>query len=329
MTTLVTGASGFACSHVVHALAQVGERVVALDLVPPDGVYRHFLGQLQDRVRFVTADVLDSDVILGIVESFGVRRFIHGAAITPTEEMERARPHHIVNVNLIGTVRMLEVARTVSADRFVLMSSSGVYAPVENKDALVTERSPVKAEGLYTICKITGEQILKRYKRLFGLSTVSGRMSSIYGPMERATATRTRPSVIYSLVRACLLRQPVRVRGVDFRRCFTHAEDAGQIWRQLALAPELQHDVYNVTAGAAYSLNQALAMLGQLEPSFAYFCPDHGEMVDVELTAEGDRGELDVSRAKAEFGFTPKYDLRQGLASYLAWAQENQETMDL
>ncbi len=321
MTTLVTGATGFACAHVVYALAEAGEAVIALDLFPASPAYRQFLGGLQDRVRFVTADVLDTAAVLEMAERYEVRRLVHGAAITPTAEMERANPQRIVNVNLMGTVSLLDVARTVSADRFVLMSSSGVYAPVENRDTIVTERSPVKAQGLYVICKLASEQILKRYKSLFGLSTVSGRMSSIYGPMERATATRTRPSVIYTLVRACLDRQPVQARGEANRRCYAHAADAGVIWRHLALAAELEHNVYNVSSGAAYSLGEVLETLHGLEPDFVFGHRLPGQMAAVEVAHEGDRSVLDIGRATAEFGFVPRYDLRAGLSSYLAWAR--------
>jgi nucleoside-diphosphate-sugar epimerase len=328
MTTLVTGATGFACSHVVRALAEAGEEVLALDLTPPSVEYRQFLAGLQDTVRFATADVLDTAALLELAKRYQVRRFVHGAAITPTAEMERANPQRIVNVNLMGTVSLLEVARTVEADRFVLMSSTGIYAPLEDRDAVITEGSPVQSQGLYMICKTAGEQLLKRYKSLFGLSTASGRMSSIYGPMERATSTRSRPSVIYTLVRACLRGQPVRAKGIANRRCYAHAADAGLIWRHLALADELEHDVYNVSSGEAQSLEEVLATLHSLAPDFVF--GDRPSAQDaVQVAHVGDRNALDISRAATEFGFVPRYGLRQGLEDYLAWAREHPTLFDL
>jgi nucleoside-diphosphate-sugar epimerase len=327
MTTLVTGATGFACAHIVHALANAGEPVVALDLAPPSAGYRAFLGELQNRVLFVTADVLDTAGLLDLVTRYDVRRFVHGAAITPTAEIERSNPQRILNVNLMGTVGLLEVARQANAERFVLISSTGVYASLADRGAVITENSPVHAGGLYLICKLAAEQILRRYKTLFGLSTVSGRMSSIYGPMERATATRTSPSVIYTLVRACMDNQPVRVKDQANRRCYTHAADAGQIWCSLTLAAELEHDLYNVSSGPAYTLREVLETLHSLEPAFISgdLLPGEGA---VEVAHVGDRNALDVSRARAEFGFVPSYDLRQGLASYLAWAREHRMVFD-
>jgi nucleoside-diphosphate-sugar epimerase len=248
---------------------------------------------------------------------------VHGAAITPTAEVERSIPQRIMNVNLMGTVSMLEVARKVSAERFVVMSSSGVYAPLKDRDHSISEDSPVETQGLYAICKYGSELVSRQYKSLFGLSTVTGRMDSIYGPMERTTASRSRPSIIYILIRACLTQSPVRARGWALTRSFTHAEDAGAIWRHLTLAADLDHDVYNVSAGVAYTLSNVLETLHSLEPTFSYCHADSDQSADVEITADGERGAPDITRARAEFGFTPKYDLRHGLDSYLAWARDH------
>lgn len=325
MTTLVTGATGFACVHIVRALADAGERVIALDLAPPDAVVLAYLATVQARVQFVTGDVRDADAMLALAREHGVDRFVHGAAITPTPEVEKADPRQIIDVNLMGTVNLLEVARQVGARRFVFTSSSGVYAPSPASTRVLTEASPVQAEGLYTICKLACEAILERYRALFGLSTVTGRMSSIYGPMERATATRRRPSTICSLVRACLTQQTVVVRGRQYRRTFTRAEDAASIWRDLTLAGKLEHNIYNVSAGIAYSLDEVLEALQKAETSFRFSYAGQGQEADVEITPSGERPALDMQRARDEFGFEPAHTLDTGIESYLAWARENPE----
>lgn len=331
MTTLVTGATGFACVHIVRALAEAGEPVVALDLTPPDAAVLAYLDHLSDKVRFVTGDVLDADAMLAVAQEHGVDRLVHGAAITPTLEVEKAVPRRIVDVNLVGAVNLLDAARGVEARRFVFISSSGVYAPSPALSAAegpagtrtLTERSPVQAGGLYSICKLACESILERYKGLFGLSTVTGRMSSIYGPMERATATRKRPSIIYSLVRACLAQEHVVVKGSRYRRAFTRAEDAAVIWRDLTLSDDLQHNTYNVSAGVAYSLQEVLEVLQDVAPGFRFRCAQGSQDADVEITPWGERPALDMTRAMAEFGFEPAYTLESGIGSYLSWARDN------
>ena len=322
MAVLVTGATGFACINVVRRLAEAGETVIALDLVPASAECHQFLKGLEDQVRFVVGDVLDTDGMLNLAEKHGVRRFVHGAAITPSGNVEQSIPRRVVNVNLMGTVSMLEAARKVSAKRFVFMSSSGIYGAPEDRTELVREDSPLQLNRFYAICKYTCELLLKRYKSLFGLPTVAGRMCAIYGPMERVTASRGKPSIIYELASALLARRAVRARGRKFVLDYTHVEDASLVWRHLTLASDLGHDVYNVSAGVAYSLREALETLHGLDSTFSYSYAAPDEDADVEIRPEGERGALDITRVSAEFGFSPKYDLRRGLESYLGWARE-------
>lgn len=323
MTTLVTGAAGFAGVHMVRALAEAGERVIALDLALPDGLVEAYLAHVADRVCFVMGDVRDADAMLALAREHAVERVLHGAAITPTAAMERIAPRHIIGVNLMGTVNLLEAARQVGAWRFVFASSSAVYAPATSGATSLAEDSPVQTSGLYTIGKLACESIVERYRVLFGLSTASGRMSSIYGPMERPTATRHRPSAIHSLVGACLNQQPVVVRGKQYRRSFARAEDAAAIWRDLTLAENLAHGTYNVSTGEAYRLQEVLDALTATDPSFAYRYAQEGEPADVEIRPEGERPALDMGRSREEFGFAPTYTLARGIADYLMWAREH------
>ncbi len=320
MTTLVTGATGFACIHIVRALAQAEEAVLALDRAPADDACRDFLAPVEDRVHWALGDVRDTPTILELARHHRVDRIVHGAALTPTLEAERSNARQILEVNLMGAVSLLEVARQLAVERFVFMSSSALYAPPARPGPL-GEDSPVQARNLYTIGKQAGEQIVRRYHDLFGLSTVSGRMDSIYGPMERATDSRPRPSLIYALVRACRTGEPIRARGRPYTRSFTHAEDAADLWRRLTLTPSLAHPVYNVSAGTADSLGTVLETLQALEPAFRYRYVEPGQPADVEIQPDMERPALDTTRARTELGFSPQYNLEQGLASYLAWAR--------
>ena len=321
MTTLVTGATGFTGINIVRELAKAGEPVVALDLVAESAECRRYLTGLEDKIQFVVGDVLDAISMLSLAETKGIRRIVHAAAITPSGAVESSIPLRVINVNLMGTVNMLEVARKISAERFVFLSSSGVYGAPKDRTERVKEDSHQTLNSLYSICKHTSELLLKRYKSLFGLSSVTGRMSAIYGPMERVTASRGNPSMIYKLVSAHLAQHTVKARGRHFVSDYTHVKDASSIWRHLTLADDLSYDVYNVSAGVAYSLNDVLETLQHVDPTFSFSYAGADQDVDVEIMSEGERGALDITRVSAEFGFLPRYNLRQGLESYLRWAR--------
>ena len=322
MTTLVTGATGFAGINIVRALAKAGEKVVALDTVGASHETRRYTSDLQDNIEFVIGDVSDTASTLRIAKETDVKRIVHAAAITPPRDIELSMPSHIVNVNLMGTVNMLDIALNISAERFVFVSSSGVYGAPKDNTQSVTEEANTQPGNLYGICKLACELLMKRYKQLFGLSTVVGRMAAIYGPMERVTASRGNPSLIYRLMHAHLEGRSISVRGRDFVSDYTHVTDAGTIWRNLALADELNHDIYNVSSGVAYPLSNVLETLQELEPEFNFSYRDSNEEVDIEIRPESERGALDLNRSISEFGFSPKYNLRDGLEAYLTWARE-------
>jgi UDP-glucose 4-epimerase len=329
MTTLVTGALGFTGINIVRSFAEAGESVVAMGHRPARPECHRFLEGLEDKVHVAVGDVLQPESVLSLAEHHGVRRLVHAAAITPSGDVEQSIPRHIVSVNLMGTVNMLEVARRISADRFVFVSSAGVYGVPASGGALVTEDSALSLGALYSICKYASELLVRRYDTLFSLSTVSGRMSSIYGPMERATASRGNPSRIFKLVRALLAGRPVKMRGQDLTRSFTHVEDAAAIFRQLTLKSALHYDLYNVAAGHGCTLGEVLKTLQDLDPTFSYTEAAPGEEADVEIAPDGERGTLDISRAREEFDFSPRYDLRSGLESYIRWASHYPELFEL
>jgi UDP-glucuronate 4-epimerase len=324
MTTLVTGVTGFACSNFARALTEAGEEVVGLDVVPPSREWHRFMTGVREKIAFVVGDVLDAEAVRSVVEERGVRKILHGAGIVPaSEEQERSVAQSVTRVNLLGTARMLAVARRVSLERFLFVSSAGVYGTPKDRTVRISEDAPLQLTNLYTISKYTGELLVKRYGELFGFSTVAGRMAGIYGPMERRKSSWGNLSVIYRLVEAVIAEQPVTVRGCDFMRDYTHVGDASAIWRELTLANDLDHAVYNVSGGMAYSLAQVLGALDDAGATLRYRHAASHEDADVEIASEDERAALDITRVATEFQFSPKYDLRRGLDTYLEWARQH------
>lgn len=329
MATLVTGSNGFAGINIVRKLAEAGESVVGLDNSPPSPDTHKFLGGLSDKVRFISADIVDSEQVLNIAKDNHIQRFVHAAALTPTLEFEQSQTRRMLDVNLMGTINVLEAARKTLATRFVFVSSSGVYGAPNDRKAVVKENSMLQLDKLYTICKYSSELIVKRYSTLFGLSTVIGRMCAIYGPMEKVSTSRANPSMIYKLVAALLAGRRIRARGRDLVNDYTHSQDAASIWSKLTLTKDLAHDIYNVSAGIAYSLGDVLTTIQEINADFRYEFVNDNEDADVEITKDGERGALDISRAKTNFDFVPKYDLKQGIQDYINWSKEypNQSPM--
>ncbi len=318
MTVLVTGAAGFVGLNLVRRFADAGHGVVALARRPPDEVALQFLDGVGDRVTWVNVDVRDRTGLIRISRENAVEVVVHAATITAPLPVEKADPAAIVDVNLGGTVNALEAARLAGARRFVFISSTAVYGAPADPTEPIVETRPLAISSLYTICKQAAEAMCRRYMELFGLSTVVGRLGTAYGPMERATLSRTGMSAAYVLAHAAVRGERVRVHAPERHRDFCYIDDVSEAFVRLALADHLAWDVYNVAGDRAYRVCEALDALASLVPGFEWVEADV-ETADVVTLPPSVRGNLDMSRLRDDCGFVPRFTLADGLAAYLAW----------
>src|SRR5205823_68195 len=205
MTLLVTGATGFVMSVLGrHWLeADPSARLVVLDASPLDAAAQRYFAPFTDRLAVVVADVTEPETWRPALARHAVTRIVHGATITPISrgtataakrEPEAENPDRIIDVNVMGTVAVLEWARTVvGLKRFIYVSSGSVYKHhgPDRRGEPLPEDGYVMPRTLYGISKLASELITERYGELFGFSTTSVRLASVYGTMDRPTASRT------------------------------------------------------------------------------------------------------------------------------------------
>jgi UDP-glucose 4-epimerase len=316
---LVTGATGFVGLHLVRHLVAAGAQVIGVSQDDPDFHAQQFLGGVPAGAAFVRGDVRDRDFLVAISRREHVDRFVHAAAVTPSPDVERASPASVIDVNLSGTVNVLEAARRCRARRLVLLSSSGLYGPPDRADLVITEDAPLRVAGLYSICKLAGEHIGRRYATLYGLSVIAARVGTVYGPVERPMPSRSGMSEVYTLMRAALENRRVSVFGADVRRDFCYAEDVGEMLARLTLADALTWDVYNVGSGDAHTVRDVATDVARLIPGFVWQPVEDPVGADLVVLPAKARGALDCARAIRDLDYRPRYPLASGLASYAAW----------
>lgn len=324
---LVTGANGFVGVNLVRALARKGANVLALARAEPDPETRRFLSDVAELVTWTAADVRDRDGLRDLVAEHGVECIVHSAAITPTPEVERDKTATVIDVNLMGTVNVLEAARAVNANRVVLVSSSGLFGSPANPKRVLHEEETVEAHTLYTICKEASEKVCRLYGGLHGISVVSGRLGTAYGPMERASRSRKNMSLIYQLAHHALSGDAIRVSGSGRVRDFIHIDDAAEAFARLTLAPSLRWDRYNVAGEQVVTLDDVLQALQQLRPPFSWREVDDSEDADVAIAPGRERAPLSQERLRRDVDFEPRYDLSGGLRSYLDWLEAGGRTL--
>lgn len=318
MATLVTGGVGFVGASIVKELAACGHEVVSYDVLAPDGLMTHFLGELSERVTFINGDILDTSGLDALRQAHTIDKIVHAAVFTVNRtDRETARSKDILDINLTGTGNLLELAREIGIERFVYISSGAAYGLCRDPDQTYNEDDHPQPENLYGITKLASEQLTSRYGHLHGFSAVSLRLSTPYGPMERITGHRDNMSTPYQWTGAILRGEPITPDTTDYGRDYTYVLDTGSAIAAVVDAPDLPHDLYNVTNGIPVTGAQIQRTLVNLFPETRFVEAESPESVGSSLGPT--RGPLSGYRLWHDLGWTPQYDLSAGLSDYVQW----------
>jgi UDP-glucose 4-epimerase len=335
MTLLVTGAAGFVMSVLGRRWLETdaGARLVVLDAAPLDAAAERYFAPFMQRLSVVVADVTQPTTWRPALAGQANTHLVHGATITPISrgtaseakrEPEAENPARIIDVNVMGTVAVLDWARTLPGlARFIYMSSGAVYkhhGPDRPGEPL-PEDGYVMPRRLYGISKLASELITERYGDLFGLSTASVRPSSVYGPMDRVTTSRNMHHVPHRIARLALDGvKCVRVNTLDAVGDYIHAEDVADAVISLLRAPRLRYGAYNVACGATASIGEMVRWVAEKVPGFSaeIVPPEQADIVQDPTLRDGMWGAYDVSRIFAETGWQPR-PLRAALHAYMDW----------
>ncbi len=335
MTLLVTGATGFVMSVVARHWLETDPvaRVVLLDSSALDATAQRYFAPFKNRLSVVLGDVTQPGTWRAALAGHAVTHIVHGATVTPLSrgtaaeakrEPEAENPGRIVDVNVMGTVAMLDWARALpNLKRFIYVSSGAVYkhhGPDRPGEPL-PEDGYVMPRRLYGISKLASELITERYGDLFHLSTASVRPSSVYGPMDRVTPSRNFRHVPNRIAHLALDgAQRVRVNTLEAVGDYIHVEDVASAIAALLRAPHLRYCTYNVACGATASIADMVGWAAEKVPGFhAEVVPaEQADIVQDPSLRDGMWGAYDVARIGAETGWKPR-PMREALHAYMDW----------
>ncbi len=322
MSVLVTGGTGFVGIHVVRVLASAGRSVVVLDANAPDDVTRRFLGQAAGKVAFVQGDVRDREAVRRALREHQVEAVVHAAALTATRpDVERERAAETVEVNVLGTVAVLEAARSHPLRRLVHVSSGSIYGRTDPL-APLPETAPANPVGLYPVTKWAGEQVARRYAEIHGIPVAVVRLTLPFGPMERDTGARALLSPFPAWLRAAAAGQELAVPGLAVGRDYTYAEDVARGIVAVLEAPGLSFGTYNIGNGVRSTVGAILDALREHFPRVRYRVAPDEEAVTGSLGPRTERGPLDPTRLFQDCAYRPSYDLEAGVARYVEWLRQ-------
>jgi UDP-glucose 4-epimerase len=306
MRVFVTGGGGFLGSALVRRLAARGDTAIAFDR-SFDLLARH--AAPSPRIVAATGDVTDA---AGLTEALRRHRpdaVIHCAAVVSVLSSIDS-PVGTVRINVEGAVNLFEAMRACGVRRAIHISSEETYG--EFRAPVVDEDHPLAPVMFYGVTKVAVEHLGRCYRDLYGMEVINLRTSWVYGP------DLPRDRVPKNLIDAALAGRPLHVpSGADSAIDHTYVDDF--VDGTLAALDCARHpfDVYNLASGTAPTLAEVVAAVKEIVPgaevSVGPGVYRHGDRIAVPR-----KGALDFRRARAAFGYAPRFDIRAGLRAYVA-----------
>jgi UDP-glucose 4-epimerase len=305
MKVLVTGGAGFIGTNVGRQFLARGDQVTVLDNFTSG--YRDNLREIPS-ARVVEGDVRDRQLVRSVVE--GSDAVLHLAASVGNAR-SIADPITDSEVNVIGTLNILEAARVSGVKKVVLSSSAGIFG--ELKHLPIREDHPVEPDTPYGAGKLAAEKHCLAYARLHGMECVALRYFNVYGRLQRYDAYG---NVIPIFAHRMLAGESLTIYGDgEQTRDFTYVANVVDGVLRACEAPKASGEVINVACGTRISLNQLLETMNRIVGTTIranYKEPRAGDVRD---------SQADITKAKEILGYSPLVDLEAGLRHTLAWCR--------
>jgi UDP-glucose 4-epimerase len=297
MRAIVTGGAGFIGSHVADALLARGDEVHVLD-----DLSKGKQANVPAGAELHVADIRSPDEVFDAVRPEAVLHLAAQADVRVSVE----RPDHDADVNVLGTLRILEAARRHGA-KIVFSSTGGaIYGEC---DGPATEDAPRRPLAPYGTSKLAGEEYLATWNRLYETGHVSLRFGNVYGPRQEPHGEAGVVAIFMGLLHK---GGTPRIFGDGTQtRDYVYAGDVVN-----AVLRALDHDgggVYNVGTGVETSVLELYNAVQR-----ASGVEREPELAPARL-GELQRSVLDIARAGRELGWRPERTLAEGLAETWAW----------
>jgi len=315
MRVLVTGGGGFLGAAAVRALVARGDTAIAFDTRLDSLTSARASAEGDERLIRVPGDITDMANVAGAVLVHKPDAVVHCAAIVGVLS-SLGSPINVVHVNIEGSLNVFEAMRLGGIRRCIHISSEEAYGAFRSDK--VDETHPLNPELPYGICKAAVEQLGRSYGALHGLEIINLRTSWVYGP------GLPRDRIPKNLVDAALAGRKLHIpTGAESAIDHTYVDDVVSAILMALDHETHRHDVYNIASGSAPTVAEIVAVVRELisgaQLSVGPGAYRHGDRVEAVR-----KGALDVTRAAAELGWKPRYDIRSGLAVYIQAAREAQ-----
>lgn len=315
MNVLITGGTGLIGSRMAERLLDEGHEVVLFDRMPDQSRVEDLRDRHADRVRVVQGDVLSFANLGDAMREGPVDAVVHLAYMLGSESS--AQPQAATQVNVVGTVNVLETARLLGVQRVVMASSISVYGADED---YALEELPLREHAALHVArdlavygggKLYLEKLAQHYRNVYGMLVVGLRPAVVYGWGRKTGAT----GWMSALVEGPALGRPASVGFGDARICLVYVDDVAEQFIALLKAPrEAFTDTWFFnTGGDTSTVREVADLVRELVP---------GAVVEVSSDGERDLYGLAASVSDAGIealsGYARRFaPLRRGIEEYV------------
>jgi nucleoside-diphosphate-sugar epimerase len=310
MRALVTGGAGFIGSHIAERLARSGHSVAVLDNFS-SGKRQHLAG-FESQIEVFEGDIRDPKRLAAAAKECEV--VFHEAAIVSVPySVEHPLETH--DVNVLGTLQVLEAARRAKVRRVIFASSAAVYGDEPTLPKVETMLPcPITPYGVE---KVTAEHYLRTFSAIYGVETVALRYFNVFGPRQDPTSPYS--GVISVFVDRALRGEALTIFGDGkASRDFVYVEDVVDANVAAAIAPRegVSGQVFNVARGKKTTLDELAGILGRVvdrELAVIYAPPRVGDIA---------HSLADVKKAQRGLAVAAKVSVEQGLRELVRYVRD-------
>lgn len=316
MMYMITGGAGFIGSHLIERLLSENHRILCLDnfndYYDPEIKWNNIQGVSQNsKFKLVEGDILDETLLENIFQNNRFDGIVHLAARAGVRPSV-LQPKLYQEVNIRGTMNLLEMARRHHISKFVMASSSSVYGnnkkiPFSESDSVDNPISP------YAATKKACELIGYTYSALYNISVTCLRFFTVYGPRQRPDMA------IHKFTKLIANDQAIPIYGDgSAKRDFTFITDIINGVIQ-SIQRCKSYNIYNLGESRVVPLMELIALIEKYIGKKAKINWQPPQPGDVSITY------ADISKAKKELDYQPKVNIEDGIQAFVKWFNNNRK----
>ena len=296
---MVTGGAGFIGSHIVDELINKNYQVAVID-----NLITGNRSNLPDNITFYHIDIKEKEHLETVFSKERPDIVIHLAAQTSVGDSVN-RPSYDGHNNILATINILDCCKNYKVKKLIFASSAAVYGHTEHLP--IKETNPLKPLSFYGLSKLTAEEYIQLYSKIFDLPYTILRFSNVYGERQNSHGEA---GVISIFINQALKQEPVTIFGDGLQtRDFIYVKDVAAA--NIAAIENGLNDTFNISSNTRTSVNEVLKVISDINRK--EFIKIHhpfkpGEIIDSQLCND---------KAINSLKWTPKYSLIEGLKEIL------------